>query len=93
MGAPTANQSPPGQTAPKPTGQPTAKTPAGAEVIEVIGGDDNTHGKTIAEVQKEAGEAGGGQPKTPASKGPEVPDTKKAFEALAAVGSLQEQLL
>ena len=34
-----------------------------------------------------------GAPRAPQAQGPAVPDTKKAFEALAAVGDLQEQLV
>ena len=73
---------------PPPMGGPSLST---AEApLEVIGGDANTHNKTIDTLQQE-----GVDPAAAAKNShvPEAPDTKKAYEALAAVSSLQDQLL
>ncbi|KAL4218861.1 Axonemal dynein light chain domain-containing protein 1 [Mactra antiquata] len=74
--------------------QTTPQEPQG-ENLEVIGGDDNTHVQKLDQkpsqpflpdgTKKEAPQLG-----SPTSGGP---DTAKAYEALAAVDSLQKQLL
>ena len=64
------------------------------EKIEVIGHDDNTHVKILSEETELQPKE---EPKParvlPPGDRPETPNTKRAFEALAAVTSLQEQLL
>ena len=59
--------------------------------MEIIGSDANTY---FAALEQEPDQAPNdlGRP-APQHKRPETPDTKKAYEALAAVGSLQIQLL
>lgn len=77
----------------KDTRAPEAGPPtATADRFEVIAGDRNTYGKSIDEIQREKGDPAM-KPKIQSTAGPDVPDTKKAFEALAAVTELQNQLL
>ncbi|KAL8625878.1 hypothetical protein ACOMHN_012470 [Nucella lapillus] len=54
--------------------------------MEVLGGDENTHLAGLQETDKR------GMATTPVTTAG-APDTKRAFEALAAVNSLQDQLL
>lgn len=60
---------------------------AGNETIEVIDHAENTRVTTIANAKRDADPRG----KVPVVA--DAPDTKRAYEALAAVSGLQEQVL
>ena len=62
-------------------------TASGTETMEVIDHAENTRATTIGTAKRDT---------DPNAKTPTVvdaPDTKRAFEALAAVSGLQEQIL
>ncbi|XP_056012057.1 axonemal dynein light chain domain-containing protein 1-like isoform X3 [Ostrea edulis] len=79
QGSPDAG---PPATAPLPPKQ--EKEPS-KERLEVIGFDENTHMKTLNPIET--------KPSAPTTFIPDAPNTQKSYEALAAVESLQSQLL
>ena len=72
-------------------GGPSIKT-SGHETLETIGMDQNTHPSTIGDLNK-AIDLSTPEPSATGVPHPVVPDTKRAYESLAVVENLQEQLL
>lgn len=87
LGPSESPQQPP-STAASTTSRPVSKEQEkGAENMEVLGRDDNTHVAGLKDKEKEK------EMVTTSVKAAGAPDTKKAFEALSAVNSLQDQLI
>lgn len=84
-------------------GGPSLTTVGGLESLEIIGEDDNTLKTTIGGLKRSvdvvdaivvAADVTEPPPPPPMGLHPStLPDTKRAFEALSAVNTLQDQLL